>query len=134
MFGQDRSESGSYRGVAAMPFPDRLATLRKQRQLTQQALADQAGLHVSMIRKYETGAGQPNLEALRRLAVALSVPSDALVFDKDERGTDDEALRLQFEAAQRLTAEEKKILMVLIEGILLKHQHAESDKRLAATG
>lgn len=51
------------------------------------------------------------MEALRRLAVALSVPSDALVFDKDKRGTDDEALRLQFEAAQRLSADEKRILM-----------------------
>lgn len=134
MIEAEASEEGSYRGVAAMPFPDRLATLRKGRHLTQQALADQAGLHVSMIRKYETGAGQPNLEALRRLAVALSVPSDALVFDKDERGADDEALRLQFEAAQRLTAEEKKILMVLIEGILLKHYASAGDQRLARTG
>jgi transcriptional regulator with XRE-family HTH domain len=94
---------------------------------------DHAGLHVSMIRKYETGTGQPNLDALRRLAVALSVPADALVFDKDERGPDEE-LRLQFEAASRLSPDEKHIIKVLIEGVLLQHEADARSHRLAAAG
>jgi transcriptional regulator with XRE-family HTH domain len=75
--------------LAAMPFPERLSALRKERHLTQQALADRAGLHVSQIRKYETDVTQPSIEAIKKLAVALSVPSDLLLFDQDERGPDD---------------------------------------------
>jgi transcriptional regulator with XRE-family HTH domain len=107
--------------LATMPFPDRLATIRKTRHLTQQALADHAALHVSMIRKYETGTGQPTLDALKRLAVALSVPTDVLVFDDAERGPDDD-LRLQFEATQRLNDGEKQVIRTVIEGIVLQHE------------
>ncbi len=43
-----------------------------------------------------------------------------LVFDTDERGPDED-LRLQFEALQRLTPEEKKIAKTVLEGLLLTH-------------
>lgn len=123
--------------LTSMPFPDRLTSIRKERHLTQQALADLASLHVSMIRKYETGSGQPTLDALKRLAIALSVPTDDLVFDHDERGPSDD-LRLQFEAASRLSPEEKKIIMVVIEGVLLQHETNEAAtaraQRLAHAG
>ena len=49
------------------------------------------------IRRYEAGAAQPTMELIKKLAIALTVSSDALVFGKDERGPDG-ALRLQFEA------------------------------------
>lgn len=121
MFGQEESEGPRRLALDAMPFPDRLATLRKERGLTQQALADRAGLHVSMIRKYETRAGQPTLDAIRRLAVALTVPSDLLVFDTDERGPDDD-LRLPFEAASQLDPDSKRLVKELIEGLVLKRE------------
>lgn len=104
-----------------MPFPDRLAALRKERGMTQQALADAAHLHVSMVRKYEGGTGQPSVDALRRLAVALSVPGDVLLFEADERGPDED-LRLPFEAAQRLDPDEKRLVRELIEGLVLKRE------------
>ena len=34
-------------------FPDNLTRLRQQRGLTQQALADAAGIHVTQLRHYE---------------------------------------------------------------------------------
>jgi len=87
-----------------MDFPQRLATLRKERALTQQALAEHVGVHVSQIRRYEAGESTPTLDVLRKLAIALSVSADTLVFDKDERGPDDD-LRLQFEATQPIVPE-----------------------------
>lgn len=104
-----------------MDFPQRLAALRKERALTQQALADHVGVHVSQIRRYEAGDSAPTLDVLRKLAIALSVSADTLVFDKDERGPDDD-LRLQFEAATRLDPDEKHLIRELIEGILIKHE------------
>jgi hypothetical protein len=63
---------------------------------------------------------QPTLEAIRKLALALSVTSDEIVFDTDERGPDDQ-LRLQFEALSRLDDREKEIVMEVLDGLLLKH-------------
>ena len=104
-----------------MGFAERLLTLRKQRGLTQQALADKAGMHVVQIRRYETNASQPSLEAIRKLAIAFSVSADALVFEADERGPADETLKLQFEAVSQLDPKEKAVIMELIDGMLLKH-------------
>lgn len=104
---------------ADMDFSKRLAATRKARGLTQDALAQAAGINVSQIRRYETTASQPSLEALRKLAVALSVSADELLFDH-ERGPD-ERLRLQFEAVSRMNPREQEVVLEVIEGLLLKH-------------
>lgn len=104
-----------------MDFAHRLATIRKQRGLTQQALAERVGIHVSQIRRYEAGDSQPTLDALRNLAVALSVSTDALVFDETERGPEDD-LRLQFEATARLDDEGKALVKALLEAVLLRQE------------
>ena len=107
--------------ILAMDFPERLSTLRKERKLTQQALADKASVHVAQIRRYESGETQPALDVIRRLAIALHISADMLVFDTEERGPDDD-LRLQFEAVSRFDPEDKKIIKALLEGMILKHE------------
>ena len=64
--------------------------------MTQQALADAVGCHVTMIRRYEASETQPTLEVIRNMARTLSVSADALVFEKDERAPTEELL-LQFD-------------------------------------
>lgn len=105
-----------------MNFAQRLAAVRKQRGMTQQALSDLVGVHVTQIRRYEAGTSQPTLEVLRALAVGLSVSTDALVFNEDERGPDDDQLRLHLEALNQLDDDEKATVVNLIESILLRHQ------------
>lgn len=107
--------------VLDMGFPERLTALRKQRGLTQKALAAEAGVRTLQIGRYEKGAAQPTLEVIRQLAVALGVTADELIFDKDERGPDED-LRLQFEAVSRMSPEEKRVVKELIEGMILKHE------------
>lgn len=58
---------------------------------------------------------------IRKLAVALSVSADELIFDENERGPQDD-LRLQFEAVSKFTAEEKKVIKSVLEGLILKHE------------
>ena len=111
---------GDVKQLHAMAFHDRLAALRKQRALTQQALADEVRVHVTQLRRYEAGTAQPSLDVLRRLALALRVSTDVLVFDQDERGPDDE-LRLQFEAVKKLEPEEKKVVKSVLESILIRN-------------
>jgi transcriptional regulator with XRE-family HTH domain len=104
-----------------MPFPERLATLRKQQGFTQQSLADTIKINVSQLKRYEAGTSQPTLEVLRKLAVALTVSADVLLFDKDERGPDEE-LRLQFEAVSRMSMEDKQAIKTLLEGMIVKNR------------
>lgn len=70
--------------------------------------------------RYESGNAQPTLEAIKRLAIALKVATDELVFDEDERGPSDE-LKLQFEAVSAFDDEDRAIPRALIESIL-RHQ------------
>ena len=104
-----------------MQFPERIVALRKEKNLTQQALADKVSVHLTQIQRYESGAVQPTLDVIRRLAIALSVSADVLIFDKDERGPDDD-LKLQFEAISRMSKDEKKIIKALLDGMILKHE------------
>ena len=59
-------------------------------------------INQAQIHRYEKGAAEPSMSALKRLALALGVTTDELVFEDDERGPDDE-LRLQFEAISRFS-------------------------------
>ena len=72
-------------------------------------LAEMVEMHISQIRRYESGQSQPTLDVIRKLAMALSVSADMLLFEKDERGPDEE-LKFQFEAVSRLDPEEKKVI------------------------
>ena len=103
-----------------MEFAERLLKLRKEKSLTQQALADLAGLHVVQVRRYETNASQPSLEAIRKLAVALSVSADALLFEEDERGPS-HLLALQFEAVSHRSPDEQRVVLEVLEGLIIKY-------------
>jgi transcriptional regulator with XRE-family HTH domain len=59
--------------VPVMDFPERLATLRNERGMTQGTLAEHVGVHVSQLRRYEAGSSSPTLDVLRKLSIALSV-------------------------------------------------------------
>ena len=103
-----------------MDFPNRLNALRKEHGFTQQALADNVGVHVSQIRRYENGQTQPTLDVIRKLAISLGTSADLLVFDKDEREPREE-LRQQFDALNHFDDEEIKIVKTLLESLILKH-------------
>jgi len=103
------------------PFSERLARLRKEKGYVQQTLADKVGVHVGQIRRYETGRAQPTLDVIRKIAMALEVTADQLVFGSDERGPDDD-LRLEFEAVSQFGKEDKKLVKSVLKGLILKHE------------
>ena len=104
-----------------MPFPDRLAALRKQRGLTQEALGAQIGVTKTQVYRYENHNSQPSLEIIKKLAIALSVTTDELIFEESERKADD-SLALLLEGITQLDPDEKHVIKEMVEGILLKHQ------------
>ncbi|HTT95704.1 MAG TPA: helix-turn-helix transcriptional regulator [Solirubrobacterales bacterium] len=60
-------------------FGENLLHIRQARKLSQENLADSAGIHRTQISLLEGGRRQPLLETLVRLAGALDVPVEALL-------------------------------------------------------
>lgn len=108
-------------GWLAMGFPERLITARRARGLIQQQLAEEIDVSLTQLKRYESGKSEPTLDVIRRLAVALSVTADHLIFGDDQRGPDDD-LRLEFEALASFSPEEKRTAKALLKGLILKHQ------------
>ena len=106
--------------LLSMEFVKRLVTLRRERGLTQQALADGIDLHVNQIKRYEAGTAQPTLETLVRLAKELHTTLDDLVFGEDQRGPSED-LKLQFEALNQFDEEDHKVAKAVLESLILKH-------------
>lgn len=105
----------------SMSLPVRLIALRKERSLTQQQMADTIGIHVNSLKKYESGQAQPSLDVLKKIALALNVSTDFLLFEEHERDPSD-ALALQFEAVSQLHGEEQRVVMEVLESLIIKYQ------------
>lgn len=87
---------------------------------------------ISQIRRYESGPSQPTIDPIRKLARALSVSADMLLFAQDERGPDDD-LKLQLEAASRLNPDEKNVIRSVIESIVLRNTVKAAERRVTTT-
>jgi len=109
------------RSVAIMSFAKKLVDLRKKKGLTQQALADAIGLHVTQIKRYESGDSQPSLEAIKKIAQTLCVTTDSLIFEEDELAPDAD-LALQFRAVSQMPPEERRVIQQLLEGMIIKYE------------
>ena len=69
-----------------------------------------------------SGASQPTLEGLIKLAKALHISLDELVFDDNQRGPSNQRMKLLFEAVEGLAEEEQSIIRELIEGMIVKYE------------
>ena len=107
--------------IAHMSIAKKLPLTRKQKGLTQQALADAIGIHVSQIKRYESGKSQPSVEALKKIAKTLRVSADSLIFDDDELKVDSD-LALQFEAISNMSKDEQTVIKQLLEGMIIKSE------------
>jgi len=106
--------------LISMDFPARLVRLRKEQGYTQQSLADAVDLHVNQIKRYEHGSAQPTLDTLVRVAKALHVTLDELVFDEHERKPSDE-LRLKLEAVAQMDEEERRSVLSVLDAMIFRH-------------
>ena len=107
--------------LETMSIAQRLSSLRKNKGLTQQALADAVGLHVTQVKRYEYNQSQPSLETLKKIAKALRVTIDSLVFEESELLPDD-SLALQFQAVINLPSEQQAVIKQLLEGMIIKYE------------
>ena len=111
----------SFSLCSSMSLSARLVELRKQRGIPQQAMADAIGIHVNSLKRYETDHAQPSLEVLKKIAIALHVTTDFLLFEDAERSPQDD-MALQFEAVSELPPEEKAVVKEVLDSLIIKYQ------------
>jgi transcriptional regulator with XRE-family HTH domain len=105
-----------------MSIAANLVRIRKTQALTQNDLAELAGMHVNQVRRYESGNAQPSLEGLKKMALALHVSLDELAFDPKERGPQGNRLSLLFEAVASLPADDQHVVQAVLDGLIVKHR------------
>ena len=109
-----------------MSFGKNLSRFRKEKGLTQEDLVKKSGVAISQIRRYEADNSSPTLDVVTRLAKALGVSIDEMVFDKAtgiaaSKIMDRELLE-QFEMVSALDEDEREAVKKILEGVIVKHQ------------
>ena len=132
--GKPRSHTGNT--MAGSPdFGIRLATLRKQRNMTQTDLSKLVGIHYTHIGRYEVGRSMPAADTLQKLAEGLSTTVDYLMNGAAQetakiRLSDQELLEC-FRQATLLPDEDKFLVKRFLESFLQMRQIQSITKRSA---
>jgi transcriptional regulator with XRE-family HTH domain len=109
-----------------MTLGDRIQLLRKEKGLTQSALANNIGVSIAQLTRYETQNVQPNAEGLKRMAMVFGITIDYLVNgtidQKAESAIADAKLLGLFKQIESLKEEDRKVIYKLIEAFAIKKQ------------
>ena len=115
--------------VCIMPFAQILSKIRREKGLTQQELAKQAGVGIAQMRRYESGKSSPTLEIIKNLVKTLGISADELIFDKHEGVPTarifDRKLLEQFEMIATLNPHDQDAVKTILEGVIIKNKIAE---------
>jgi transcriptional regulator with XRE-family HTH domain len=107
-------------------FSERLRTLRKQRGISQAALAERISIHFTQISRYERGETKPNAEAITKLAKTLDTTVDYLMNgttdDLAENAGLEKEIISRFKQVQSLPTEEKKTVLSLLDAFIAKEK------------
>jgi transcriptional regulator with XRE-family HTH domain len=105
---------------------DRIKDLRKQKNLSQSELADKVGISYAQIGRYETKGSQPPAETLKKIADALGVSPDFLIYgtsdEKAKTKLTDADLINQFKAIENMDEEDRNVVKKLIDAFITKKQ------------
>ncbi len=99
-----------------MSFGKRLATIRKEKKISQEYLAKCVGILANVLGRYERGEARPSIEMATKLADALKVSLDFLV-GKTELQIDQEIID-KIMTIQQLPEDDKHCIMYTIDGLI----------------
>ncbi len=103
---------------------ERLKEGRKNKGLSQQALAKMADVHYTNLGKYERGEASPSAAILQRIAQALELSPDFLINgtleDKAGASITDERLLQHFRKIERLPENKKAVLLEFLDSFVFK--------------
>ena len=107
-------------------FPDILRRLRKNKDWSQGQLAQQAGIDLQKISKYERGVSSPPIKTLVKIAKALDVSLDYLVIGKT-RAEKVKNIKLieRIEEIEKLPLEYQDTLISVLDSFIKRHKFEE---------
>lgn len=112
-------------GDHQMPLGQRIKALRTEAGLSQAELAEQVGGDARQISRYENGRITPSVDALVRIAEALNVSLDHLVFDDIARRplhSPENILGDRLASIAELNDDDRSSLLNVIDGLVTKRR------------
>lgn len=97
-----------------MTIAERIRIYRQQRKLSQAKLSELSGVNNKSLSRYELNTSIPPADALKAIADALGVSSDALLSDNNISIKDKELLK-RFEIIQNMIGEDKQMIMKFLD-------------------
>lgn len=68
----------------ANKFGDNVKKIRVEKNISQQELADMVGIHSTHVSRYERNMAQPSIEIAKKMAEALNVSVDTLIYGQQD--------------------------------------------------
>lgn len=97
-------------------FGKRLQEIRKEKALSQDALAKELGVHGAVIGRYERGEVRPSIEMASKIAEALGVSLDYLVGNSDLLL--DRSMIQRIQDVQKLEKEQREHAMAMLDAFI----------------
>jgi transcriptional regulator with XRE-family HTH domain len=116
-------------GVKGMEFGERLRKARDDKGLSQQDLAERAGIQASAVSHFELGRRLPSFDNIRRLADALNVTSDFLLGREDVREVAGPEAAALFREYRELSAEDQQALSKFAEHLTAQKKGKDAKEK-----
>ncbi|MFZ6053509.1 helix-turn-helix domain-containing protein [Halocola ammonii] len=105
-------------------FGENLKQLRAQRKISQGELAGMIKMHPTHISRYERNQASPTVEVVRKIAEALQVSADELIYgdskDMASEKINDKELLQMFSQVQKLNTDDVHCVKSLLGAYLIK--------------
>lgn len=108
-------------------YSDKLKELRLENELNQVDVAEKLDIAKSTYIKYEKNEQSPQLVILEKAAKLYGIPLTALI-DEEEVSLDAE-FKAKLKLIEELDEEEKKSLMIVLEGMVMRNQKNKLNKQ-----
>lgn len=109
-----------------MSFGDNLKKIRADKNISQGNLAKLIDVHASHISRYERNLTSPTIEVAKKIANALEVSTDALVYGSDEKiisnRINDEELLALFNKVQQLNKEDITSVKAMLKAFVFQKE------------
>ena len=101
-------------------FGKRLRSLRRAKDLTQEQVAERAGLSLQSVGEIERGRGNPTLVNIERLSAALGEDVTTLFDLGDVKLSKEQAQQELLELLNRATEEQVRAILTMVRVLILK--------------
>jgi transcriptional regulator with XRE-family HTH domain len=111
-----------------MKLHEKIKALRKEREISQEMLAEQAQINISYLSRLENGHNEPSVEVFKRIADALGVSADYLLDESDEITEvrlEDKALSERVRMIDSLDEADRQAVFQVIDAMLTKKRMKE---------